>query len=101
MLTSTAWWWKSAAFGLAGLALLLPLVWLLPAPMFRRSRRAVVMGASLFWPAFGVVLSQTMWDGYYRFFYPDWVKWAIPVLAFGVYPLLAFGYHWLASRLPG
>lgn len=94
-LASTAW------FALAGLALLLPLWWLLPAGTFRRSRRAIVMGASLFWPAFALVLTQVAWRGYYAFFYPAWMKWGTALIALVVYTVYALGMHWLASRLPG
>ena len=97
----SSWLVSTVQFGLAGLALLLPLGWLWPRSQFRSSRRAVVMGASLFWPAFALVLLQTAWHGYYQFFYPPWMKWGAAVIALAVYSVDAFGVHWLASRLPG
>ena len=101
-MNETADWLVSAArFGMAGLVLLSPLWWLLPAGSFRRSRRAITMGASLFWPAFTLVMLQTAWHGYYAFFYPAWMKWGAALIALIVYTVYAFGMHWVASHLPG
>ena len=96
-----AWFRGTVAFGAAGLALLLPLWKLWPAPQFRLGRRAVVLGASLFWPAFAFVLVQWAWTGYYQLFYPAWMKWGVALAALVIYPLLAAGAHWIAMRLPG
>ncbi len=98
---SWSWFVSTVQFGVAGLALLFPLGWLWPTLQFRSSRRAVVMGASLFWPAFALVLVQTTWHGYYQFFYPPWMKWGVAIVALAVYSAYASGSHWLASRLPG
>ena len=95
------WIRSTVLFGLTGLALLLPLGRQWPAPEFRQARRAVVMGASLFWPAFAFTLVQMTWRGYYEFFYPAWMKWGAAALALLIYPTYAFGAHWLAVRLPG
>ncbi len=96
-----SWIRSTVIFGLAGLVLLLPLGWLWPAREFRQGRRAVVMGASLFWPAFAFTLVQMTWQGYYQFFYPPWMKWGAALAAFLIYPAYAYGAHWLAVRLPG
>src|SRR3972149_5947949 len=71
----TGLWRSTLWFGLAGVLLYLPLFWLLPAQTFRDSRRAVVMGASLFWLAFTAILVNLAW-GYY-FFFEYQVYWAI------------------------
>ena len=92
---STVW------FGAAGVLLYLPLFWLLPAQTFRQSRRAVVMGASLFWLGFTTVLVNLAWSYYYRLFYPQWMKWGAALIAFALYPLYAFVCQLLACRLPG
>lgn len=88
-------------FGLAGILLYLPLFRLLPAPIFRKSRCAVVMGAALFWLGFAATLVNLAWGYYYRFFYPEWMKWGIAFIAFFLYSVYAFACHWLACRLPG
>jgi hypothetical protein len=102
MLSSPVSWVGSAlAFAIAGVLMLLPLARLWPASEFRRRRRAVVMAASIFWPAFAVLLTQTLWDVYYGLFYPGWMRWATPIIIFAVFPPIAFACHYLASRLPG
>lgn len=93
-------WMSTLWFGLAGILLYLPLFRLLPAQSFRESRRAVVMGASLFWLAFTTVLVDLIWEYYYRFFYPGWMKWGAALIAFILYTVYAFACHWLACRLP-
>jgi ABC-type branched-subunit amino acid transport system permease subunit len=84
-----------------GAALLTPLGFLLPAEKFRTSRGAVTGGAGIFWLAFSLMMTQTMWQGYYGYFYPAWMKWVILLVAAVIFPGLAFVFHWLACRLPG
>jgi hypothetical protein len=100
MLTPSLFFTSSIYFGLLSLLLLflLRLVW--QEKDFRKGRRAVVMGASLFWLGFSFALEQVFWVGYYRYFYPEWMKWGILAVAFLVFPLLAFAFHWLACQLP-
>lgn len=93
--SSTLW------FGLAGAGLYLPLFRLLPTQTFHNSRRAVVMGASIFWLAFTAILVNLAWGYYYRFFYPEWMRWGTALIAFSLYPIYAFACHWLSCRLPG
>ncbi len=100
MLTSSLFFRSAVSVGLLGLLLLFPLGLAWPADAFRKSRRAVVMGASLFWLGFTFVFVQAFWAGYYQFFYPGWMKWGILAVAFIVFPALAFVFHWLACRLP-
>lgn len=95
LLRSTVW------FGLAGFLLYLPLFRLFPVHVFRASRRAVVMGASLFWFGFTAILVNLAWSYYYRLFYPQWMKWGAALIAFVLYPIFAYGCQWLACRLPG
>ena len=95
LLLSTAW------FGLAGVLLYLPLFGLFPVHVFRTSRRAVVMGASLFWLGFTAILVNLAWSYYYRLFYPQWMKWGAALVAFALYPIYAFACQWLSCRLPG
>jgi hypothetical protein len=92
---------STVLFGLAGALLYLPLFRLLPTQTFRNSRRAVVMGASLFWVGFAATLTNLMWQPYYRFFYPPWMVWGAALIAFAIYPIYAIGCHWLACRVPG
>ena len=92
---------QTAGFGLAGALLYLPLFWLFPARTFRIHRRAVVMGASLFWIGFSAALVNLAWGYYYRFFYPAWMKWGTALIAFALYSIYAFACHWLACRMPG
>jgi hypothetical protein len=92
---------STAGFGLAGALLYLPLFRLLPTPTFRTSRRAVVMGASLFWFGFAAILVNLAWGYYYRFFYSEWMKWGVGLIAFFLYSIYAFACHWLSCRLPG
>jgi len=94
-------WLSALRFGAAGIAMYLPLFWLLPAKTFRISRRAIVMGASLFWFAFTAILVNWAWAWYYRYFYPDWMKWGTALIAFAIYTFFALACHWLACRLPG
>jgi hypothetical protein len=58
------------------------------------------MGASIFWLGFTFAIEQVFWAGYYRFFYPEWMKWGILAIAFVVFPTKAFAFHWLACQLP-
>jgi hypothetical protein len=92
---STLW------FGLAGILLYLPLFRLFPTQTFCLSRRAVVMGASLFWLGFTTAMVSLAWDYYYRLFYPPWMKWGAALVAVVLYPICGFACHWLACRLPG
>lgn len=92
---------QTVRFGLGGLALYLPLFWLLPSSLFCASRRAVFMGASLFWFAFTTVLVHLAWTDYYRFFYPKWMQWGAALVAAAIYSVYAFGCHWLSCHLPG
>jgi hypothetical protein len=100
MLTPSLFFKSSIAFGLFSLVLLclLRLIWLEDA--FRNGRRAVVLGASLFWLGFTILLEQVFWSGYYRYFYPEWMKWGIIAVALVIFPMLAFIFHWLACLLP-
>jgi len=100
MLTSSLFFKGAASFGLFGLLLLFPLGRAWPADAFRKGRRAVVMGASIFWLGFTFVFEQAFWAGYYQFFYPEWMKWGILAVALIVFPAMAFAFHWLACRLP-
>jgi hypothetical protein len=93
--------WRTAWFGGAGVLLYLPLFHLLPAQTFRLSRHAVVMGASLVWFGFATILVNLAWGVYYRFFYPEWMKWGIGLIAFFLYSFYAFACHWLSCRMPG
>lgn len=88
-------------FGGAGILLYLPLFRLLPTRIFRTSRRAVVMGASLFWLGFAGALVNLTWSYYYRFFYPEWMKWGAALVAAILYSIYAYVCHWAACRLPG
>lgn len=88
-------------FGLAGALLYAPLFRLFPTQMFRRRRRTVVMGASLFWLAFTAILVNLAWENYYRFFYPAWMRWGTALIALAIYSIYAFACHWLSCRLPG
>ena len=94
-------WLSTLEFGLAGTVLYVPLFRLLPDKTFRASRRAVVMGASLFWIAFTAVLVNWAWGWYYRYFYPEWMKWGTALIASVLYSFFALACHWLACRLPG
>jgi len=94
-------WWSTVRFGLAGLLLYGPLFWLFPAGIFRASRRAVIMGTSLFWFGFTMILVNWAWNFYYQYFYPEWMRWGTAFIACGIYCIYAFGCHWLACRLPG
>ena len=94
-------WVSTVWFGLAGVLLYLPLFRLFPPQSFGNSRRAVVMGASLFWFGFAAALVNLAWRDYYGFFYPEWMKWGIALIAFCLYSIYAFACHWLACRLPG
>jgi len=94
-------WISTLWFGFAGILLYLPLFRLLPEQGFRDSRRAVIMGASIFWLAFTTVLVTLTWEYYYRFFYPEWMKWGAALITFILYPIYAFACHWLACHLPG
>lgn len=94
-------WLTTARFGLAGAFLYLPLFRLLPSATFRNSRRAVVMGASLFWTGFTVALVNLAWEYYYRFFYPPWMRWGAALTVFALYSIYALACHWLACRPPG
>ncbi len=94
-------WLRTVEFGVAGALLYLPLFWLFPARTFRIHRRAVVMGASLFWLGFTAGLVNMAWGYYYRYFYPAWMKWGTALIAFVLYSVYAFACHWLACRLPG
>jgi hypothetical protein len=102
MLAAPAFWYRSALVALLiSLAMLLPLGRLLPPGIFRSNRRAVLMGASIFWLGFSLLITRVAWSGYYRYFYPAWMSWGVLLLAVIVFPGLAFAFHWLACRLPG
>jgi hypothetical protein len=59
------------------------------------------MGASLFWLGFAAALVNLAWSYYYRYFYPDWMKWGTALIATILYSILAFACHWVSCRLPG
>ena len=102
MLTSPAFWYQCAIVSaIIALVLLLPLARLFPSASFRLSRRAVVIGASIFWLGFALLLTRIAWAGYYQYFYPAWMQWGILPAAALVFSALAFAFHWLACRLPG
>ena len=102
MFDSSVFWLNCALVSLLlGTALLVPLGLVFPENRFRLSRGAVVGGAALFWPGFALVMIQTMWQSYYVYFYPFWMKWALLLIAAGFFPGMAFAFHWLACRLPG
>jgi hypothetical protein len=100
MLTTSLFFKGAIGFGLLALFLLFPLGFVWPADVFRKGRRAVVLGASLFWFGFAFVFEQVFWAGYYRLFYPEWMKYGILAIAFFVFPMMAFAFHWFACRLP-
>ena len=60
-----------------------------------------MIGAAVFWLGFAFLLTRTAWAGYYRFFYPAWMQWALLPVAVIIFSVLAFSFHWLACRLPG
>ena len=94
-------WWSTLRFGGGGILLYLPRFRLLPTQTFRTNRRAVVMGASLFWLGFTAALVNLIWESYYHWFYPQWMNWGAALVAAVLYSIYAFACHWASCRLPG
>jgi hypothetical protein len=102
VVTSAALWRDALFFALLDLPLGYFLARRLPKPAFRKIRTPLVVAAAIFWGAFGFSLVRIFWNGYYRFFYPEWLaSGGIVLLATPMFSLLAWAFHALAVRLPG
>jgi hypothetical protein len=99
-LTSRQVWLSTLLCGGLGLVVLLPLLIAFQDSAFERAALATVGAAALFWGVLAAVSVFGFWELYYRFFYPTWIRWLVPldVLLYGA---IGLGLWWLALRLPG
>lgn len=93
-------WLSTLLFGGLGLVLLAPLLFLFRDPGFGRAARPVVVASALFWGLVAAVALLHFWELYYRYFYPAWTRWLVPLDVL-LYAAIGLGLWWLAQRLPG
>jgi hypothetical protein len=68
---------------------------------FRRLTWKAFAGASmLFWGLLAAAAFWIFWETYYRYFYPRWMRWLVPLSAL-TYAAIGLALRWLAARLPG
>lgn len=93
-------WTSTLIFGLAGVILLLPLLFIFRTASFHRSAWQMTIASGVFWGAMATLAVILFWDLYYQYFFPGWArKWA-PFDAL-LYAAIGLGLWWLACRMPG
>jgi hypothetical protein len=74
-----------------------------PGPQAFRALPAAsfTIGSALFWGVFAALMIAYAWSFYYVHFVPAWYRYAAPLGAAVLYPLLAHLIRWASLRLPG
>jgi hypothetical protein len=99
-LTAQDLWTSTLIFGVAGILLLLPLLFVFRPAAFQRSALPIVIASGVAWGVMATIAITVFWDLYYQYIFPAWApRWA-PLDAL-LYAALGLGMWWLACRLPG
>jgi hypothetical protein len=99
-LTSRHIWLSTLLCGGLGLALLVPLLVVFRDGAFGPAAQSVTAASALFWGLVAVVAVLGFWTLYYRYFYPPWIRYLLP-LDLLLYGAIGLGLWALAWRLPG
>ena len=99
-LTAQDLWLSTLIFGLAGLLLLLPLLFVFHPAAFQRAGWSLAIASGVSWGVMATIAIFVFWDLYYQYIFPAWAhRWA-PLDAL-LYTAIGLGMWWLACRLPG
>ncbi len=91
--------WVATIVAVAADVLLLALLVLrIRASLLPRLGIAVTVTSGVLWGGFGCLLVWAFWDLYYSYFFPDWMRWAVP-LSVIPYGLMGLALWWLSVRL--
>jgi len=101
-LTSEIFWQSAVAAALLDAGLMVLLLRLISPERFFQLPRPLIVSAGIFWGILGIFVVRSFWDGYYRYFYPEWMHgWGIVVFAPSIGMVLAVLFCWIAFRFRG
>ncbi len=98
--TSTDFWMATTVAIAMDLVLLGVLVWQVRPSSCRHLGPVLTIVSGILWGGFGCVLVWVFWDLYYRYLFPDWVRWVIPLNAI-LYGAIGLGLWWLSGKPRG
>jgi hypothetical protein len=93
-------WISTLIFGLAGILLLLPLLFVFRPAAFQRAAWPLAIASGVSWGAMATIAILIFWDLYYQYIFPAWARRWAPLDAL-LYAAIGLGMWWLACRLPG
>ncbi len=99
-LSSEIFWTEAVLVALVDLGVVFVLIWRIKPAQFRALKWEVTGVSGIAWGIFAVALLELFWDLYYRFIFPDVMRW----LAFSdalIYAGIGLGMWWLSCRVPG
>jgi hypothetical protein len=98
-LTSEIFWQSALITAVLDAGLIFFIQRLITPDRFFRLSRPLVVSAGVFWGLLGIIIVQSFWDGYYRFFYPGWMHgWGIVLFAPSIGMVLAVLFYWITLR---
>ncbi len=98
-LTSEIFWISAALAALIDAGLFLLLHRLVRPERFFPLRLPLILSAGVFWGGMGVTVVRSYWAGYYRYFYPGWMRgWGIVLFGPSIGMVLAVLFFWIARH---
>jgi hypothetical protein len=97
-LTSQDIWLSTLFFFGLDLFLLIPLALAFRNQVFQGAMQPIGLSAFIFWGLLVLVAMLGFWDLYYRYFYPAWARWLIPLDGL-LYSAMGLGMWWVSRKL--
>jgi hypothetical protein len=98
-LTSDIFWQSALIAAFADAGLIFIILRLVTPESFFRLAKPLIVSAGVFWGLLGIFIVQSVWEGYYRYFYPGWMHgWGIVLFGPSIGMVLAVLFYSLARR---